>query len=319
MQYLYPAIEPYNSGYLDVSSIHSIYFEEAGNPDGKPVLFLHGGPGGGIQPHYRRFFDPEHYRIILFDQRGAGKSKPHAELRENTTWDLVTDIEKLRNHLLVDTWVVFGGSWGSTLALVYTSQYPKRVKGLVLRGIFLCRSFEIDWFYQEGASAIYPDAWEQFTAPIPQNERDNMLRAYYQRLTGDNESVRISTAKAWSKWEASCSKLYQDQQAIAEFDEPELALAFARIESHYFINNIFLESDYYLLSQVEKIRHLPCKIVQGRYDMVCPVRTAWDLHKTWPEADFEIVQDAGHSAMEPGIAKALVHATNNFKHVEITN
>jgi proline iminopeptidase len=311
---LYAEIEPYSTGELRVSNLHVLYFEESGNPNGKPVLFLHGGPGGGVSPIQRQFFDPQFYRIILFDQRGAGKSSPQAELQDNTTWDLVSDIEKLRTHLGIDRWLVFGGSWGSTLALAYAIHHPQRVIGLILRGIFLCRKKEIHWFYQEGASFIYPDAWEKFLAPIPVEEQDHLVEAYYRRLTSEDPDIRIQAAKAWSIWEATTSHLFQDQKSIEEFEKnPEKALTFARIECHYFINNAFFPTDNYLLENIASIAQIPTRIVQGRYDIVCPIRSAWDLHKIMPSADLRIIPDAGHSTLEPGSARELVQATDEFK------
>ncbi|WP_413582718.1 prolyl aminopeptidase [Bdellovibrio sp. HCB288] len=309
----YPAIEPYNKGFLKVSDIHNIYFEEVGNPAGKPIVFLHGGPGGGVAPDHRRFFDPKNYRIILFDQRGSGQSTPCAELRENTTWDLVADTERVREHLKIDKWVVFGGSWGSTLALTYAIKHPERVKALVLRGIFLCRPSEIKWFYQEGASQIFPDVWDEYLKVIPQNERHDMVTAYYKRLTHENRDVRLEAAKAWSKWEAATSRLYIDAHAIEEYDDPDSALSFARIECHYFTNNAFFETNNWILENVSKIRHIPAWIVQGRYDVVCPATSAWELHKAWPEADFKIIPDSGHAAAEPGTRSALIQATDACK------
>ncbi|MCA1817304.1 MAG: prolyl aminopeptidase [Acidobacteria bacterium] len=313
MKDLYPEIEPYDEGMLPVSPVHTIYYEQSGNPKGTPVVFLHGGPGGGTVPDYRRFFDPKAYRIVLFDQRGSGKSTPHASLEENTTWRLVEDIEKIRGHLGVESWVVFGGSWGSTLALAYAQTHPDRVRALVLRGIFLCRPKEISWFYQEGASNIYADVWEQYLAVIPPEERGDMLAAYYRRLTSDDEAVRIEAARAWSVWEGSTSKLYPDPDLIDHFGDPHFAIAFARIECHYFTHNAFFETDNYLIENVEKIRDIPTVIVQGRYDVVCPMTSAWDLHRAFPEADLQIIPDAGHSALEPGIRAALVEATDRFK------
>ena len=311
---LYPEIEPYNSGTLQVSSLHRIYFEESGNPEGKPVVFLHGGPGGGTDPKQRRFFDPEAYRIVLFDQRGCGRSTPHAELRENTTWELVGDIEKLRAHLGVERWQVFGGSWGSTLALAYAQTHPKRVSELVLRGIFLLRRSELLWFYQDGASALFPDAWEQFLAPIPAAERGDLMKAYYKRLTGDDPEVRREAARAWSVWEASTSFLLQRQDFIRHAAGDEFALAFARIEAHYFVHRGFLEREQQLIENVGRLRQIPSVIVQGRYDVVCPMHNAWQLHRAWPEAELVVVPDAGHSAFEPGILAALVDATDRFAH-----
>ena len=312
MKTLYPVIEPFDTGRLKVSPIHELYYEQVGNPTGKPAVFLHGGPGGGITPEYRRYFDPEIYRVVLFDQRGSGRSTPPASLEENTTWHLVSDIEQLREHLRIDTWQVFGGSWGSTLALAYAETHPKRVCELVLRGIFLCRPKEIQWFYQEGASAIFPDVWEEYLKIIPERERSDMVSAYYRRLTSEDHTVRLEAARAWSIWEGSTSKLFFDPEMIEKFANPEFALAFARIECHYFMNNSFFNSDNYLIENVEKIRHIPSIIVQGRYDVVCPLTSAWDLHKAWPEAQLHIIPDAGHSISEPGIIDALVEATDKF-------
>ena len=313
MRTFYPPIEPYDTGMLPVSDVHTLYYEQCGNPDGLPVVFLHGGPGGGIIPNYRRFFDPAAYRIVLFDQRGSGRSTPHAELEENTTWHLVADIERLREHLGIDAWVVFGGSWGSTLSLAYSQTHPDRALALVLRGIFLCRKKEIRWFYQEGASAIFPDVWEEYVRVIPEEERGDFLSAYYRRLTSDDEAVRLEAARAWSIWEGATSKLYPDPDLIEHFGEPHMALALARIECHYFMNNAFFDSDNYLIEQVEKIRHIPTVIVQGRYDVVCPAMSAWELHRAWPEAELRIIPDAGHSATEPGTVSALIEATDKFK------
>jgi proline iminopeptidase len=313
MKTLYDPIEPFDTGMLSVSDLHTLYYEQCGNPEGKPAVFLHGGPGGGLATDYRRFFDPEVYRIVLFDQRGSGSSTPYAELRDNTTWDLVADIEKLRDHLKVDRWVVFGGSWGSTLALAYAETHPERVKALVLRGIFLLRQKELDWFYQKGADAVYPDAWESYVNLIPEAERGDMVSAYYTRLTSEDEAVRFEAARAWSIWEGSTSKLFPDQNLIDSFSAPDKAVALARIECHYFLNKGFLESEDYLLQNVDKIRHIPTVIVQGRYDMVCPIVSAWDLHKAFPEAELVIVPDAGHSAFEIGNTSALVEATDKFR------
>jgi proline iminopeptidase len=313
MRELYPPIEPYDSGTLPVSPVHTIYYEQCGNPEGQPVVFLHGGPGGGIVADYRRFFDPAAYRVVLFDQRGAGRSTPHAGLEENTTWHLVEDIEKLRGHLGVESWHVFGGSWGSTLALAYAETHPARVRSMTLRGIFLCRPQEIRWFYQEGASWLFPDVWDEYEKVIPEGERGDFVSAYYKRLTSEDERVRLEAARAWSVWEGSTSKLYFDYKMIEKFAEPEFALAFARIECHYFMNNAFFPTDNYLIEQVGKIRHIPATIVQGRYDVVCPMRSAWDLHRAWPEAEFNVVADAGHSATEPGTIDALVAATDKYK------
>lgn len=309
----FPSIEPRNKGFLKVSDIHNLYWEECGNPDGIPVVFVHGGPGGGIAPDHRRFFDPNSYRIILFDQRGSGQSTPCAELSDNTTWHLVQDMETLRHHLNIQSWVVFGGSWGSTLALTYAITHPDKVKALILRGIFLCRPSEIKWFYQEGASQIFPDVWDEYLKPIPTSERSDLVAAYYKRLTHEDSNIRLEAAKAWSKWEAATSRLYVDTNAIEEFDEPEYALSFARIECHYFINNAFFDTDNWILENVHKIKNIPCWIVQGRYDVVCPTRSAWDLHQAWPEAHLKIIPDAGHAAAEPGTRSALIEATETVK------
>lgn len=309
---LYPPILPYHADFLQVSDRHNVYYEEVGNPEGQPAIFVHGGPGGGISASYRQFFNPEKYRLILFDQRGAGRSTPMASLDENTTWDLVADMEKIRLHLGIDRWVVFGGSWGSTLSLAYAETYPERVKGLILRGIFLIRKAEIDWFYQSGASKIFPDRWESYLAPIPVAERGDLLQAYYKRLIHADPKIRMEAARAWSQWEAATSKLIVDVNAIDRFGEAELAEKFARIECHYFVNKGFFESETQLLDNIETIRHIPAVIVQGRYDVVCPVTTAWDLHKAWPEADFFITPDAGHSMSEPGNLSKLVEYTEKF-------
>ncbi len=306
----YPEIQAFKTEMFKVSDIHTLYVEQAGNPEGIPVIFLHGGPGGGIHEDHRRFFDPKKFRIVLFDQRGAGKSTPAAELKENTTWDLVADIEKIREHLGIQKWVVFGGSWGSTLALTYAITHPEKVQHLILRGIFLCRPSEIHWFYQHGASEIYPDVWESYYNHIPADERGDFVKAYYKRLTHENADVRLAAAKVWSKWEAATSKLFVDVKAIDDFDDPTYALQFARIECHYFINNSFFKTNNWILENIAKIKYIPCDIVQGRYDVVCPARSAWDLHMAWPEARLEIIQDAGHAAGEPGIKAALVAATD---------
>jgi proline iminopeptidase len=311
---LYKGIEPYRTGYLRVSDVHEIYFEECGNPRGKPAVFLHGGPGGGTDPKMRGFFDPKRYRIVLFDQRGCGKSRPHASLVDNTTWHLVEDIERLREHLGVDRWLVFGGSWGSTLALAYAETHPQRVTELVLRGIFLLRRWEIEWFYQNpgGAAALYPDLWEHYVEPIPDSERGDMIRAYYQRLTSDDPQVLKRASKAWSLWEGATSFLRMNPEYVAKFQEDTYAAAFARIECHYFVNAGFLRTDNQLIEEIGRIRHIPAVIVQGRYDVICPIRSAWDLHRAWPEADLRIVPDAGHSAFEAGNLHELISATDRF-------
>lgn len=312
MRYPYPEITPYETGMLPVSALHSIYWEQSGNPQGKPVVFLHGGPGGGSLPLYRQMFDPKRYRVIQFDQRGCGKSTPHAELRENTTWDLVADIEQLRQYLGVDRWLIFGGSWGSTLSLAYAQTHPDRCKGLILRGIFMLRRKEILWFYQEGASYIFPDAWESYLQPIPLEERDDLVAAYYKRLTSQDAKIRSEAAKAWSIWEGSTSKLMVDPDIQSRFGESSFADAFARIECHYFINRGFFESDDQLLRNCDRIAQIPTVIVQGRYDVVCPMWSAWDLHKALPSAEFIVVPDAGHSMTEPGILTALLNASDRF-------
>ena len=311
---LYPPIKPYARGRLRVSPVHELYFEQSGNPRGKPVVFLHGGPGAGTSPAMRGFFDPRRYRIVLFDQRGCGRSRPHASLEHNTTWDLVADIERLREHLQIRRWQVFGGSWGSTLALAYAQTHPQRVTELVLRGIFLLRRSELEWFYQDelGAGSLFPDLWEQYVAQIPRRERGDMMRAYYRRLTSRSAAVRARAAHAWSVWEAATSHLRPNPRDVAKFGDPEVAAAIARIECHYFVNRGFLKREDQLLRDVGKIRHLPAVIVQGRYDVICPMRSAWDLHRAWPEADLRIAGDAGHSAFEPGIARELVAATDRF-------
>ncbi|KAJ0241816.1 Proline iminopeptidase [Hirschfeldia incana] len=310
---LYPPIEPYNDGILKVSDTHTLYWEQSGNPDGHAVVFLHGGPGGGTSPGNRRFFDPEFYRIVLFDQRGAGKSTPHACLEENTTWDLVNDIEKLREHLKIPEWLVFGGSWGSTLALTYSQSHPDKVTGLVLRGIFMLRKKEIEWFYEGGAAAIYPDAWEEFRDLIPENERGSLVDAYHKRLNSDNLETQYAAARAWTKWEMMTAHLLPNDGNIQKAEDDKFSLAFARIENHYFVNKAFFTSDSYLLENIDKIRHIKTTIVQGRYDVVCPMMSAWDLHKAWPEAELKIVGDCGHSANEPGIAAELVAANEKMK------
>jgi proline iminopeptidase len=310
---LYPEIEPYASGMLAVSAPHNVYYEQCGNPRGKPVVFLHGGPGAGCNAKCRRFFDPAHYRIVLFDQRGCGRSTPYAELAGNTTWDLVADIETLREHLGIERWQVFGGSWGSTLALAYAQKHPDRVTELVLRGIFMLRRWELEWFYQHGCDAIFPDAWEDFLAPIPPEERGDLISAYYRRLTSPDADTRLTAAKAWSILEGSTIFLHQDPAHIAATGQDEFALAFARIECHYFVFGGFFTSDDQLLRDVGKVRHIPATIVQGRYDVVCPMRSAWDLHRAWPEAELRIVADAGHSAFEPGITHELLNATDRFR------
>ncbi|MDQ3034263.1 MAG: prolyl aminopeptidase [Myxococcota bacterium] len=308
----HPEIEPYAQGMLDVGAGHRVYWETSGNPNGKPVVFLHGGPGGGTDAKQRRFFDPRRYRIVLFDQRGCGKSTPHASLVDNTTWHLVADMELLREHLGIDRWQVFGGSWGSTLALAYAQTHPERVTELVLRGIFLLRRKELLWFYQAGTSELFPDAYEQYVADIPEAERGDLIGAYHARLTSDDAAVRQRAARAWSVWEASTSFLLPRDEHVQRAAGDAFSLAFARIEAHYFVNRGFLTHEDQLLDQVECIRDIPAVIVQGRYDVVCPATSAWDLHRRWPQAELRIVEDAGHSAYEPGILHELVSATDRF-------
>jgi proline iminopeptidase len=312
MRTLYPPIEPYDTGMIEVSPVHTLYYEQSGNPEGTPVVFLHGGPGGGTRESYRQYFDPKAYRIVLFDQRGAGRSTPHASLDENTTWDLVADIEQLREHLGVEQWVVFGGSWGSTLSLAYAETHPDRCRAIVLRGIFLCRPKEIEWFYQKGADAIFPDLFERYISVIPEEERGDVVSAFYRRLTSEDEATRVAAAEAWSTWEGSTLKLIPDDATIADFGDPHKAIALARIECHYFVNNAFFETDNWLVEHVDAIRDIPAVIVQGRYDVVCPAMSAWELHLAWPEADLRIVPDAGHAISERGIVSALVEATDRF-------
>ncbi len=310
---VYPITEPYKIGRLKVSDLHDLYYEEVGNPNGTPIVFLHGGPGGGVTPKYRQFFDPQHYRVILYDQRGAGLSTPNADLRENTTWDLIEDTERLRQHLGIEQWIVFGGSWGSTLALAYAETHPSSVRGLVLRGIFLCRKKEIDWFYQDGASKIFPDFWEHYLNEIPREERHDLVSAFHRRLTSPDKNVQLSAARAWSIWEGSTSMLLPSDDLISRFAGDEFALAFARIECHYFMNRAFFPTDNYLIENVHRIRHIPAEIVHGRYDVVCPVENAWELHAAWPESRLHIIPDSGHSALEKSISAKLVEVTERFK------
>ncbi len=312
VSWLYPALEPYREGTLDVPGGHRLHFEENGNPDGKPVVFLHGGPGGGTTPNQRQFFDPRRYRIVLFDQRGCGRSVPHASLEANTTWDLVADVERLREHLRIERWQVFGGSWGSTLALAYAQKHPERVTELVLRGIFLLRRREIDWFYQHGASVIYPDAWEAYVSHVPEGERGDLVAAYHRRLTADDPAVRLAAARCWSGWEGATSRLVPDRDLVSHMEEDAVALAMARIECHYFVHHGWFDADDQLLRDIRRIREIPAVIVQGRYDVVCPLDSAWALHRAWPEADFVITPDAGHSAFEHPNSRALVAATDRF-------
>jgi proline iminopeptidase len=308
----YPPIEPFRTHRLRVSELHELHVEECGNPAGRAVVFLHGGPGGGVEPWHRQLFDPARYRIVLFDQRGCGRSTPHAELRDNTTWRLVEDMDRIRDMLAIHDWVVFGGSWGSTLALAYAMTHPWRVKALILRGIFLLRPAEIRWFYQEGCSWIFPDAWEKYLEPIPAAERGDLVRAYHRRLTSEDPRVRAAAARAWSTWEGATSKLLPSEDLVRRFGEDRFAEAFARIECHYFVNGGFFETPDWLLENVGRIRNIPGVIVQGRYDVVCPARSAWDLHRAWPASELQLVPDAGHAASEPGILRRLVEATDRF-------
>ena len=308
---LYPAIEPYDSGFIK-KGIHEIYYEQSGNPKGKPAIFLHGGPGGGAGGFSRRFFNPKKYRIVLFDQRGCGKSKPHACLEDNTTWHLVEDIESIREQLDIEKWLVFGGSWGSTLALAYAQSHPQCVSELVLRGIFMLREKELQWFYQYGASEIYPEAWQGFLKEIPKEKRTNLIEAYREIFGSEDEEKKLSAAKAWSKWEASTSFINHNPEAVKESINSQFALAFALIENHYFVNKGFLENENQLLDNIEKIRHIPAVIIQGRYDVVCPPTTAYELYQEWPESELKIAPYSGHSAFEEEITDLLIETTNNF-------
>lgn len=310
---LFPPIHENHHFYLQVDDIHTLYVEECGEPNGVPIVFLHGGPGSGCEPWHRQFFDPNRYRIILFDQRGCGRSKPHASLENNTTWDLVADIERIREHLGIEQWAVFGGSWGSTLALAYAEQYPSRVTGMILRGVFLCRPRDIAWFYEQGhgIERIYPDYWQDYLAPIPEAERGAMVEAYYKRLTGENEIARMQAAKAWSGWEGRTANLQPKESVLAHFTDPFTAMSVARIEAHYFIHQGFLQPNQ-LLRDAQKIAHLPGSIIHGRYDMICPLDQAWALHEAWPNADFHIIPSTGHAASEPLIQQALIEATESL-------
>ncbi len=308
---LFPAIEPLEKGFLEVSSIHTIYWERSGNPNGKKILIIHGGPGGGSQPRYRRYFNPEKFDIIQFDQRGCGLSKPFSELKENTTIDLINDIEKLREKLKIDKWHLFGGSWGSTLSLIYAIENPSRVLSLTLRGIFLCRSFELSWFYQYGASEIFPDEFEKYISVIPESSRNNLIKAFHEYLTSENIELRKKASMAWTRWELSTSHLYKKEITMNPNAKNSFSDAFARIECHYFINNIFLD-DNFILDNINRIELVPTTIIQGRYDVVCPVRSAWDLQKKLKKAKLIIVPDSGHSMSEKGITKELIKATNNL-------
>ncbi|MGH6735081.1 MAG: prolyl aminopeptidase [Methyloceanibacter sp.] len=309
---LYPEIVPYRTGRLKVSPLHELYFEECGSQTGKPVVMLHGGPGGGINPLMRRYHDPRRHRIVLFDQRGCGHSIPHASIEENTTWDLVADMERLRTHLGIERWQVFGGSWGSTLALAYAETYPERVSELILRGIFTLRRAELEWFYQEGCSWLFPDAFEEYVKVIPEAERGDMIAAFYRRLTSDDPAIQVEAARAWSAWEGRTLSLLPDFDRVQRFSEDHYALAFARIECHYFINGGFFERDDQLIKNAARLKAIPGVIVHGRYDVVTPVKNAFDLKRAWPEADLRVVADAGHAMTEPGIVHELIAATRGF-------
>lgn len=309
---LYPAIEPWMTATLQTADGHEVYHEQCGNPDAPAILFLHGGPGGGGDTNARRFFDPAKWRIVILDQRGCGRSRPHASLENNTTWDLIGDIEAIRERLGIERWTVFGGSWGSTLSLLYAERHPERVTGLILRGIFMLRRHELDWFYQHGASMVWPERWAEYLAPIPPEERGDLLAAYHRRLTGEDRALALRCARAWSVWEGATSCLRPSEGLVERFGADEFALAMARIECHYFVNGGFMDRESRILDDIDRIRGIPGVIVQGRYDMVCPVHSAWALHQAWPEADFRLVADAGHSAFEPGILHELISATDRF-------
>jgi proline iminopeptidase len=310
---LYPEIEPYHTGRLQVSGLHSLYFEECGRRDGAAAVFLHGGPGGGIVPDSRRYFDPDFYRIVLFDQRGAGKSTPYASIEENTTWDLVEDLERLRRHLRVERWLVFGGSWGSTLALCYAVAHPERVVGLVLRGVYLGRESENRWLFQEGASWYFPEIWQKYLDPIPPDERGDLIAAYRRRLVDPDPAVHLPAAQAWSNWESAIVRLIP-KPPEEEKEDPLSQLAIARLENHYIVNGMFYPGgDNYVLDHIPAIRHLPCRIVHGRYDLVCPPRSAWDLKQVYPKAELIFTPDAGHAGREPGNVHSLVQATDDFR------
>lgn len=311
MQQLYPSIKPNQQFHLDVDSLHQLYVEESGSPDGIPVLFVHGGPGAGCSPEDRRFFNPEKYRIILFDQRGAGRSRPHAELKDNTTENLIEDIEKIRIRFGVEKWVLFGGSWGSTLSLLYAQAYPERVTAMILRGIFLCRPKDLHWFYQDGASRIFPDYWEDFIEPIPRDQREDYISSYYQLLTSENDLARLNAAKHWSLWEGRCATLRPNTEVIEAFSQTHMALSLARIEAHYFIHEAFISNNH-ILENMHKLSDIPATIIHGRYDIVCPLDNAVELQQRWPSAELHIIRDAGHASREPSIMDALVKATDDL-------
>ncbi len=311
MQVLYPEIKPYKEHSIIVDMPHRLYVEECGNPDGLPVVFLHGGPGAGCEPFHRRFFDPEKYRIVLFDQRGCGRSSPHASLKNNCTQDLISDMEQIRENLGIDKWVLFGGSWGSTLALLYAQAYPERVTGMILRGIFLCRQKDIGWFYREGANRVFPDYWEELLKPLKGQQCDDVLAGYHRLLNSDNELQRMGAAKAWSSWEGNCATLRPNHSVMGHFTDSHTALSLSKIEVHYFVNNGFIEENQ-ILNNMERIQDIPGIIVHGRYDMVCPVDQAQELHRNWAGSELSIIRDAGHSSMEPGIVNALIKATDEM-------
>ena len=307
---LYPELEPYASGWMAADGLHEIYYEECGNPSGKPVIVLHGGPGGAVNPGMRRYFDPAKYRIVLFDQRGCGKSRPNASLEDNTTWTLIEDIERLRERLGIDKWSVFGGSWGSTLSLAYAITHPDRAESLILRGIFLLTRKELHWFYQDGASMVFPDAWERFVAPIPEDERHDLMGAYSKRLLGSDRVEQERCAVAWSSWEGETVSVQGPDARPDKFAEPDFAIAFARIENHFFMNGGFFPEENWIVNNVDRIRHIPAWIAQGRFDVVTPMSSAWALHRAWPEARLDVVGDAGHASSEPGIVDSLIRATD---------
>jgi proline iminopeptidase len=316
---LYPEVVPYRNGMLPVSNLHTLYFEEVGNPLGYPVVFLHGGPGGGCSPQAGRFFDPNFFRVVLFDQRGSSRSTPYAGLKENTTWDLVEDIEKLRTTLGIERWLVFGGSWGSSLALAYAILHPDRVTRLILRGIFLCRQSELDWLYRDGANHIFPDGWDSFQSYIPLEERGDLLSAYYRRLTSEDEQQRIEAARVWCRWETHASRHDPDWEAINKIEDPHNVLSMARIEAHYFMNKCFLSNDNWYLDNIYKISHIPTCIIQGRYDIICPIRSAWDLVRKLPDADLRIIPDGGHSVRDTSVAAGLIQALEEFKEANLAS
>ncbi len=309
MQILYPEIKPYARHDIKVDDVHTLYVEECGDPDGIPVLFVHGGPGAGSSKSDRRFFDPEKFRIIIFDQRGCGRSTPHASLENNTSPHLVDDIETIRKQLDVEKWMLFGGSWGATLSLLYAEAHPEVITGLILRGTFLCRDSDLDWFYKSGADLIYPDYWQEFIKPVPEAEHDNLVAAYHKLLTGDNELAKMAAAKSWSLWEGQCATLRTSTDVINKFTDPHLAVSLARIETHYFMNKAFIEPNQ-IVNNAEKLEGIPGIIIHGRYDMVCPLDNAFQLYNAWPDSELQIIRDAGHSSHEPSIVDALIKATN---------